>query len=49
MSTSAVAIVVTALYSLGIGLLQVLGGLAAAAEAFKRWGEASSKLPTIGP
>jgi hypothetical protein len=37
-------LIVIGLYALGIGLFQVLGGLGAAAEAVKRWSEASSRV-----
>lgn len=36
-------IVVCVLYALGMGFFHVLGGLGSAAEAFRRWGEASSR------
>ena len=44
-TTAISVIVVLALYAFGIALFQILGGLGAAAGAFKRWGEASSTLP----
>jgi hypothetical protein len=37
-------LLVIALYGLAIGLFQALGGLRAAAEAFRQWGEASSTI-----
>jgi hypothetical protein len=37
-------IIIIALYALGMGLFQVLGGLSSAAEHLKRWGEASSTI-----
>jgi hypothetical protein len=47
-STVTILIVVIALYSFGVGLFQVLGGLAAAAEAFRRWGKANSNVHKSG-
>jgi hypothetical protein len=44
MSTATNVIVFISLYLLGLGLFQLLGGLGAAAEAFKRWGEARSRV-----
>jgi hypothetical protein len=35
-------IIIVALYGLGMGLFQILGGLGAAAEALKKWGAGSS-------
>jgi hypothetical protein len=43
-STATSLIVVIALYVCGLSLFEVLGGLGAAAEAFKRWGAASSRV-----
>jgi hypothetical protein len=37
-------IVIIALYALGMGLFQVLGGLSSAAEHLKKWGETSSTI-----
>jgi hypothetical protein len=37
-------IIIIALYALGMGLFQLLGGLSSAAEHLKRWGEASSTI-----
>jgi hypothetical protein len=42
-------IVVAVLYVLGIGLFQLLGGLGAAAEAFRRWGRSSAERRTTRP
>jgi hypothetical protein len=44
MSIAAETIVVVSLYALGMSLFLVLGGLAAAAEALKSWGRASSTV-----
>ncbi len=38
-------IVVFALYLLGVGFFAILGGIRSAADAFRRWGEASSSIP----
>ena len=38
------AIVLIALYAVVIGLYEACGGLGAAADAIKRWGEASSRV-----
>jgi hypothetical protein len=35
-------VIVAALYMIGIGFFQLLGGLASAAQAIQRWGHASS-------
>jgi hypothetical protein len=35
-------IVVIVLYVLGMGFFHLLGGLGAAAEAFRRWGESTA-------
>ena len=35
-------IIIVALYMLGMGLFQILGGLGAAADALKTWGARSS-------
>jgi hypothetical protein len=45
--TSWIAVVV--LYVLGIGLFQLLGGLSAAAEALRRWGQSSAERRTTRP
>jgi hypothetical protein len=37
-------IVVVVLYLVGIGLFRILGGFGAAANAFRRWGKATSSL-----
>jgi hypothetical protein len=37
-------IIVGVLYLLGMGLFQLLGGLGAAGEGFRRWGESASAL-----
>jgi hypothetical protein len=37
-------IIIVALYALGVGLFHILGGLGAAADAFKDWGTRSSTL-----
>jgi hypothetical protein len=42
-------IIVGALYALGVGLFHVLGGMAAAAEALMRWGQASAERRTKRP
>jgi uncharacterized protein HemY len=36
-------IVIIALYALGMGLFHLLGGLGAAGEAFRKWGEATAR------
>jgi hypothetical protein len=38
-------IIVIALYAFGMGLFYVLGGLGAAAEHLKSWGEARTSIP----
>jgi hypothetical protein len=42
-------IAVAVLYVLGIGLFQWLGGLGAAAEALRRWGQSSAERRTTRP
>jgi hypothetical protein len=37
-------IIVGVLYFLGMGLFHVLGGLGAASDTLRRWGEASSTI-----
>jgi hypothetical protein len=37
-------IIIIALYALGVGLFQLLGGLGTAAEALKRWGAGHSSI-----
>lgn len=37
-------IVVVVLYAMGMGLFGLLGGLAAAAQGIRRWGETSSNV-----
>jgi hypothetical protein len=37
-------IIVIALYALGMGLFQILGGLGAAAEHLRSWGESHSTI-----
>jgi hypothetical protein len=37
-------IIIIALYALGMGLFQVLGGLSSAAEHLRKWGETSSSI-----
>lgn len=41
-------IVVVVLYVFGMGLFRILGGFRGAAEAFRRWGEASSSVRSSG-
>jgi hypothetical protein len=48
MSTATNVIIVIALYALGVGLFQALGGLRSAADALERWGEASSTAQDTG-
>jgi uncharacterized membrane protein HdeD (DUF308 family) len=42
--TTVTFVIVIGLYAVGMGLFHVPGGLGAAAEALKRWGEASSRV-----
>jgi hypothetical protein len=37
-------IIIVALYALGVGIFELLGGLGAAAETLKRWGAAHSSI-----
>jgi hypothetical protein len=41
-------IIIIALYALVVGLFQLLGGLGAAAETFRRWGAAHSSIEERG-
>jgi hypothetical protein len=36
-------ILIAALYALGMGFFSLIGGLRAAGDAFRRWGESSSR------
>jgi hypothetical protein len=42
-------ILIAALYALGMGFFSLLGGLRAAGDAFRRWGETASRERRLSP